>query len=184
MGKFIVCDGMDRCGKDTLIKGLRKLMTNDKILVHHSSSPPKGVDQVEWSKSYYSNILGLSCKLCGKYDWDIIANRCHIGENVYGPIFRNTDSEFIWEIEEFSLGTFNPESWLILLVDNGESVIERDDGLCNEKTVEDFNTVRAGFIESFNRSGFKNKIFINISKDGWPDPQKIYETIFGTPEIN
>lgn len=175
MGKFIVVEGMDRCGKDTLIKGLRKLIQNPRILDHHSTSPPKGVDALEWSRIYYWSILYLSRAL-QVLGWDVIANRCHIGETVYGPIYRQTDPEFIWEQEKDYLDLDN--TWLIVVVDNGLSLMRRDDGLSNESSITEFNQVRDAFTSSFHKSAIKNKILINISDDGWPDPKTIYEKIY------
>lgn len=176
MGKFIVVEGQDRCGKDTLIKGLRRQIQNPLILDHHSSTPPKGCADVQrWSKTYYENILSLSSRLSLFNGWDVIANRCHLGETVYGPIFRNTDPGFIWDLER---DYCKDNAWLIVLVGEGEDIIARDDGLSNEKTVGDYDRVRDAFVSSFNKSSITNKILINVSKEGWPDSEKIYKEIY------
>lgn len=175
--KFIVVEGMDRCGKDTLIKGLRKQIQSSKILDFHCSTPPKGVDPYKWSYDHYDSILKLGDTLTIGHDWDVIANRCHLGETVYGPMYRGTDPSFVWQLE--SQYCNHERMWLVVLVDDGENIVKRDDGLSNEKSAEDFDRVRDMFIDSFDRSCIPNKILINVGKNGWPDPQQIYERIYG-----
>lgn len=177
MSKFIVVEGMDRCGKDTLIKGLRKLIQNPHILDFHCSTPPRGADAHKWSYEHYDAILKHSTGMVLGHGWDVIANRCHLGETVYGPMYRGTDPSFVWLLE--SEYCSHKDAWLIVLVDDGENVVSRDDGESNEKSAEDFNLVRDMFVESYIRSSIPNKIIVNVGKDGWADPKAIYERIYG-----
>lgn len=172
--KIIIVEGQDRCGKSTLIKSLRKHIQNPKVLTLSSSSPPS-FDTKEWSKKHYKEMIDLSIDLAWD-GWTIIADRFHIGETVYGPIFRNDDSSYIWEFDEHYRN--NPDVWLITIVDYAEDLIARDDGQSNEKNRDDFEVVRLSFIDSHRKSSIKNKILINISDNGWANPQTILEKIY------
>jgi len=174
-GRFIVVEGMDRFGKDTLIAGLRKLIQNPRLLVTHASKPPTGVDSADWSQEYYYNQLELGNALTS-IGWEVIANRLHVGETVYGPLFRGYLSDYIWDIEREWMCD---NMWLIVIVDSGESALSRDDGMSHETCLADFNAVRDRFIDGYETSGIPNKILIDVSADGWPDPNKIYGEIYG-----
>ncbi len=167
---IIVC-GQDRCGKTTLIKGLRKLITNSKILVIHSGTPPKNVDVKLWSYLYYDNLLSKTVILSEEEDYQIILDRAHLGETVYSPLFRNTTADYIWDIERNRL--MNRNVALVVLTDNPSNVIERDDGLGHEQNLDDIAKVKSGFENAYNKSIIENKLLWNITDDGWPDAYDI-----------
>lgn len=173
--KLIIVEGLDHTGKTTLIKSLRRRIKNHKVLGLSSANPPNGVDQL-WSIQHYRSILQISEKLLHN-DWTVITDRFHIGETVYGPLYRNSDTDYIWELEK-SYYDNNPDVWLITLVDYGNKIVSRDDGLSNESSGSEYEKTRLGFIESHNKSCIKNKILLNMTDDGWVDPSKILELIY------
>lgn len=170
---FIILEGADRCGKDTLIYGMRKLIHNPKILVHHSGTPPKGVDPKLWSKLYYTYLLKVSQDMVND-GGVVIANRCHLGETVYGPLFRNTDDEYVWALEKL----FKVETTaLILMTDKPENILARDDGISTGSTLQNFTDVVNRFDAAFEKTAIQNKIRWDISELGWPDPATILKRI-------
>lgn len=173
--KIIIIEGLDHTGKTTLIKSLRRKIHNFKILGLSSSNPPKNMSH-DWSVNHYHSLLTQTAKLYHE-GWTIIADRFHIGETVYGPIYRQSDTDYIWEIEEVVYPN-NKDVWLITLVDYGCKIVARDDGQSNESSAVEYEKTRSGFIESYNRSCIHNKILMNITDDGWVDPDKLLELIY------
>lgn len=173
--KIIIIEGLDHTGKTTLIKSLRRQIKNHKVFGLASSNPPKGVDD-KWSHDHYYVMLQKTVSLMAS-GWTIIADRFHIGETVYGPIYRNSDTDYIWDYETALYGD-NPNIWLITLVDYGCKILARDDGLSNESSAVEYDKTRIEFINSHNKSCIKNKILLNITDDGWVNPDKILELIY------
>lgn len=173
--KIIIIEGQDRVGKTTLIKELRKNIKNYKQLSISYSSPPKVDDYHIWFKNHYTKSTELFINLLDK-NWTVILDRFYIGETVYGPLFRNTDTDYIWEIDKKFEN--NSSVWLITITDYTNKLMSRDDGLSNEKTSVDHENVRARFIGSHNKSSITNKLFINVSDDGWPNHSEILKLIY------
>lgn len=160
---IVIIEGLDRCGKSTLVNQLRKdYFKNPNIIIHHSSSPPKIYDPNVWEITHYSNLFKLFTSL---YDYDIILDRFHLGAIVYGKKYRNADPKNIYDIDNEYL-QHNKNIVLILLTDNIENIISRDDGLSLEQNKEDFEETKNAFAEAFNNSKCINKLSINISDNG------------------
>ena len=134
---FLIICGMDRCGKSTLISNLRKhYFTNPKLIVHHSSSPPKVEDPNSWELAHYDELFNRFLKLSTLHDYDIICDRFHLGMFVYGVKYRNMDPNEVWALDEHwckiipTLDGLSKELFptVILLTDYAEKIDERDDG--------------------------------------------------------
>jgi len=163
---ILIIEGMDRCGKSTLVEQLRKrYFTNPRILVHHSSSPPKVEDPNEWEVQHYGKLLDASYQLNYAHGFDIIYDRFHLGAIVYGKKYRNADPEDIYSIEEMLIHK-DDEIALVLLTDWSNAIVERDDDDSLESGVAEFDETRLAFEEAFSRSIIPNKLHINISENG------------------
>lgn len=162
---IILCDGMDRCGKSTLIDGLRSVIRDPNISVCHEGKPPKNVDPFEWSKVHYKHYFELleDFDLLGR---SLISDRSHLGETVYGPLFRHYDASYIWELEERFSKHVENGCCLIMLTDDPEKIISRDDGKSLEKNLDDVTCVREKFIDSFSKSKITHRLHIDISSVG------------------
>ena len=163
---ILIIEGMDRCGKSTLVEQLRKnYFTSPNILVHHSSSPPKVTDPNEWEIIHYRKLLDTSYALNYTHDFNVIFDRFHLGAIVYGKKYRNADPEDIYSIEQMYIHP-NDEIALILLTDYGSRIVERDDDDSIESTEEEFDQTGEAFEEAFERSIIPNKLHINITENG------------------
>lgn len=163
---ILIIEGMDRCGKSTLIEQLRKnYFLNPNIFVHHSSSPPKVTDQNEWEIVHYRKLLDVSYALNYTHDFDVIFDRFHLGAIVYGKKYRNVDPEDIYSIEHMYIHP-NDEIALILLTDTIEAILARDDGDSLESHASEFDETRSAFETAFNRSIIPNKLHINVTDNG------------------
>jgi len=164
---ILIIEGMDRCGKSTLIDQLRKryFINNTRVLVHHSSSPPKVENPNEWEIQHYRHMLDASYMLNYSHDFDVIFDRFHLGAIVYGKKYRNADPEDIYSIENMYIYP-NDEIALVLLTDWTSNIMERDDGNSIEYSPSEFDETRIAFEEAFKRSIIPNKLHINIHENG------------------
>lgn len=163
---ILIIEGMDRCGKSTLVEQLRKqYFTDPRILVHHSSSPPKVDNPNEWEIQHYRKLLDTSYYLNYAEDFNVIYDRFHLGAIVYGKKYRNIDPEDIYAIENIYIHP-KDEIALVLLTDWTHAIMDRDDGISLETSSSEFDETRLAFEEAFSRSIIPNKLHINISENG------------------
>jgi thymidylate kinase len=165
---LIVC-GMDRCGKSTLISNLRKhYFTNPKLIVHHASSPPKGVlDQNEWEVDHYREVADTFHHLSAKEGYDIICDRFHLGAIVYGTRYRGLNPYTIINVDAFNISRGHEKRIaLVLLTDNTDAIMTREDGNSLETTAEEYDLTRKEFIKAAGYSAIPHKIHINITDNG------------------
>lgn len=169
MKNFIV-DGMDRCGKTTLINNLTKLL-NPHIPVITTYYPklhwPEDKDNIEQTIKTYNTTLYdtsyASFSYMNNILMQVIMDRSHISEYVYGQLYRNYDSKYAMKAEQtMDFANFACRTTLIVLVDNPEGIIYRDDGKSNSIHYNDLLKEKKLFLEAFKLSTIKKKIFINI----------------------
>lgn len=166
---ILIIEGMDRCGKSTLISNLRKNhFANSKLIVHHSSAPPKCVaDSNAWEVDHYTNLSNTFHKLSANDGYDIICDRFHLGAMVYGMRYRGLKPYTIFEVDRDIISKGEEQKiGLILLTDYAENIMQRNDGESIETTVKEFNDTRIEFMNFFNYSLIENKLHINITENG------------------
>ena len=81
--------------------------------------------------------------------FDVILNRSHVGEFVYGNLYRKLEPEWVFDLhkhvllsqwqQDFYFDDVNPKIKTLIVVDNGENIIKRDDGLSLATSVDSFN---------------------------------------------
>ena len=168
---ILFVEGLDNCGKTTLIKQLRsEVLTDPKTISIHCVSPPKGSDQT-WSIDHYESILKTVSELDNN-GWDIIFDRSHIGEDVWGPLFRGTSADYIYELEQKFLS--NSETYLIYIHDDASGVISRDDNMSLSTNEEKLSEVNRAFLNAYNKSHAKYKMTYHIGKQGFSN---LFETV-------
>jgi thymidylate kinase len=163
---LLIVEGLDRCGKSTLVEHLRKrYFTSPNILVHHSSSPPKVEDQNLWELKHYSSLFQMSQTLVDDHFYDVIFDRFHLGAAVYGEKYRQAQPSDIYEIDfKYLYGYSNAA--LILLTDDPETIAERDDGDSLERSAKEYYETCSAFLEAYTVSSCMNKLHINITNNG------------------
>ena len=155
--KLIIIEGTDNTGKDTLIsKILEKYPTS--IIIHCGKPLTKkysNKEQDELFKIYAMNIVNK------KYDNShvIILNRSHIGEYVYGVLYRNRDAKdvenMINDINNILYNRKDLKIKYIQLLSNSEFLLKNN---------EDGKSLSNGNIEKINNETKKFKeIFDNIN---------------------
>jgi len=181
MLKSIICEGIDRTGKGTLINGLKQHL--DYFNVIHYQKPEiidecaKIAQQLLNSQFGHNDpdIRTLSLKIYQEKSFSdmfrmlsmpvvkFIMDRSHIGENVYAHRYRNYSGEYVFDLEQ-NLRTrdndcFSNSTLLVLLTTTSFEFI-KDDGLSFDFTKKEEEQI--DFIKSFERSIIKHKLMIDV----------------------
>lgn len=166
--KTIVIEGLDRCGKDTIIQHIVSKANN--VVIRHCSFP-KG-DTIEEKVAYQKYSLSRELRMCGEYvkcekiEGDnpndvYIFNRSHLGECVYGPMYRNSDPEWVYSLERECLDLDN--TFLITLYASPEFIVKQDDGLSFSNNVEKKKIEIEKFKDAHDKSAIKNKLYLQVN---------------------
>jgi thymidylate kinase len=170
--KLLIIEGPDRCGKNTLIKNLTSQAEN--FVVRHFGSA-KGKDDNE-KRNFQFQFFKKEFELASlrprfempdkeRYPNDIwIWNRAHLGEFVYGKMYRNTQPEsWVMKMEEMYGLDIDPSVYLLLLTADPEFLCKRDDGLSFSAEIDKKSQELASFKDAFDKSKILNKKIINVS---------------------
>lgn len=161
--KHLIIEGPDRVGKNTQIKNLTDNFSN--VVIRHFRSP-KGNSNEE-KKQYQQMSFEIEYMLLSEFrdmKFDLcIWNRGHIGEVVYGQLYRNSEPEsWVFTQEERHV---NDDTYLLLLTASPEFLSIRDDGKSFSSSVES----RAKEIELFRKachdSNIKHVLEIEVEKE-------------------
>ena len=170
--KLLIIEGPDRCGKNTLIKNLTSQAEN--FVVRHFGSV-KGETDMEkrnfqfqfFKKEFELASLRSRFEMPDKerYPRDIwIWNRAHLGEFVYGKMYRDTNpEEWVMKMESMFAMDIDPSVHLLLLTADPEFLCKRDDGLSFTAEVDKKAKEIESFKHAFNLSKIMNKKILNVS---------------------
>jgi thymidylate kinase len=170
--KLLIIEGPDRCGKNTLIKNLTSQAEN--IVVRHFGSV-KGENDME-KRNFQFQFFKKEFELASlrprfempdkeRYPRDIwIWNRAHLGEFVYGKMYRDTKpEEWVMKMESLFAMDIDPSVHLLLLTADPEFLCKRDDGLSFTADIEKKKKEIENFEKAFNTSKIMNKKILNVS---------------------
>ena len=177
MKTLIIIEGMDNTGKDTLISGITNKF-NDKYnyICEHFTGP----SSKEKNKAFIEQInqfLEFLYKLTLYNDNSLIFwNRSHIGEYVYGQIYRNIDKNLVIKminlIDELLLSLNINIVYVQLICNSNELMIKNEDGkslstsIEKDKYIETLDTERKLFKEAFKVVSDKFKKIMIIVNNG------------------
>jgi hypothetical protein len=190
--KHIIFDGGDRLGKSTLIKKVCDFYNYDNVTVRHFGKPPKkfppDVTPFEfqkecfWKEAHVLEYLNMMDKdaLYAYYENVLIWNRSHLGEFVYGQMFRKTDpkeiNEFLKNFESAYLCDGDPV--LILLTADPDFFLNQEDGNSFSQNIDQKTKEIELFETAFNNSMIFNKIKIKVNQgDSYRSKDEIFEEI-------
>jgi hypothetical protein len=163
----ILVEGIDRLGKDTLLRGIQD--RHGFHLVLRYEKPPilecyareaSDSPQRRYQKASFRTLIEI---LCLEGDINILCNRSHLGEFVYAPIYRQYSGEYVFDLErEFRLNEKSDVRLVLLtenfersrhFVDDGKSL-----GAAEKRPVE-----QELFIEAFERSVISDKRVVCVT---------------------
>lgn len=177
--KLVIIEGTDRTGKDTLVKALQEKYTNSQMVHWGYPQGDTNEDKTEYQKmsfGYYMRDYKFK-KMMNNLDL-LIWNRSHLGEYVYGTLYRDSYPDtWIPEMEEMFLS--NDENiTLVLLEGDPKFIVKNDDGESYSNKVEDKRNEITKFQEAFNNSQIINKIKIKVNEgDNYIDAESIFNLV-------
>lgn len=181
MKKVIIIEGVDNCGKDTLIRKLHEYFNGSVEL--HAGIPDTDISLFDF---YYNGLIHSTLDHYYHTDVEaIIHNRSMYGEYVYGPKYRNESKEkvadIIKKLEAGQLRTFILESelyFILLTSSDSDLIANNDDGLSFSSKKTDIDDEIAAFNEAFDLSAIKNKkkVFVN-NGNRFRDKEDIYKDV-------
>lgn len=174
--KTIIIEGLDRCGKNSLITGVCNHFEYDNISIRHCAKPPKNVDNIyQWQMRCFikegelsKNMKTMEDSEHKYYENILIYNRYYPGEYVYGILFRSYDKKFIsHRLNEFEKQYIDLENAnLITLYADPVFLMNNEDGNSLSQTVEQKTKEIELFKEYHERSLIKNKLLLKVDNEG------------------
>lgn len=162
--KHIIVEGVDICGKSSLIQHI--CSTADNYTIRHFKKPlgNTNIDKVNYQKQDFISEFSLSLMLKKDEKLDyLIWDRSHIGEAVYSPMYRKSDSDWIWAMEKFFFEFNSDNVYLILLYGDADFLIKRENGDSLSAKLEDRQSEINLFHYAFDKSIIKNKLKIKVN---------------------
>lgn len=180
--KLIIIEGPDRVGKDTLIQNLLNEYNN--VYIRHWCSPlgNSNAEKIAYQKKSFLkefNTFHVFNKLTDFNDSIMIWNRSHIGEIVYGTMYRKYQpEEWVFDMEEFCNFDKIRNVYLVCLYADPEFLIKRDDGKSFSKELKDKEKEIQLFLHATELSKIRKKKNIKVNKkDEYVDQLKIFEKV-------
>lgn len=155
---IVLLDGCDKVGKSSLCD---YLVRNHRFSSMHFGRPEGDDDRQRalFQKGTFDRMFRFIGALEGQ-DARIVMDRSHVGEYVYGPMYRpssGVDLSYLWEMEDASWD----DVYLVFLRADPEILRARDDGLGFDITRLEEEQER--FAEAFSLSRLRHKIAIDVS---------------------
>lgn len=152
--------GIDRIGKNTFIKNC--LPFHQEI---HLSKPPTDVEPSLFTKAEYADyFINL------KRNDNIVYNRGHIDEFVYGPMYRHQGTKWL-QIYEEEFAEYMKNTCFILLLSSNFDIMKDDGNSLDYNKRKDEQDL---FIKYFDQSPMPNKLKIfTIDNAGYRNPDNI-----------
>ena len=177
--KLLIIEGTDRTGKDTLIKDLMAKYPNSEMVHWGYPIGDTNDEKTEYQKMSFGYLMRWFKfkKTMSNLDL-LIWNRSHIGEYVYGTIYRDSYPQlWIPELEEEFLKD-DENVYLILLQADAEFIVSQDDGKSYSDKIEDKTKEINTFLSAFEKSQINKKIKIKVNEhDSYRNHDNIYEEV-------
>ena len=150
---MIVLEGMKGTGKSTLLDNLKKDLS-DNTLTHHFDLPRGNINEQKYyfQQGQFEMMFDVLDKLdkLGCVD-NIILDRSHIGEYVWGPFYRDLFPVYLPNLE---LEYLHLNIKVFLLVGNKDIIKQRWENSRDTEFPEHFDTVQEMFINAMDYTPF------------------------------
>lgn len=164
---FIICEGPDNVGKSTLIQNLKNALNTMVFSTLHYSNvkQPSAETAISYNKKLYTQMFQQMLEISRYDDSGVICDRSHLGEMVYGPIYRGYSGEYVLDIERAfkHIGPVWDNLVLITMYDDPENLVARDDGLSYSTEIKTKMVEIQNFKNAHDKSNIKRKLLLNIN---------------------
>jgi thymidylate kinase len=163
--KYIIIEGMDRCGKDTQIGLIQKKFKDETFHVFHYAKVPFKTkeDHLSYNQRLYQDMFKVMFENLGS-GRNFIFNRSHLGESVYSPKYRDYNGDYVFNIEKTFVDALKDQLMLIVLVNVPDILMSRDDGNSLSNKREDISYERSAFIRGYGLSSIHHKRLIECGE--------------------
>jgi thymidylate kinase len=163
--KLIIFEGLDRCGKDTYIRTLTESLRNYSL--RHWSFP-QGEDneaKTKWQRASFHEELSHYVYLRSRFpSHTLFWNRSHLGELVYGSIYRDSQPDtWVLQLESLYGIDRDPDVYLVHLTADADFLLANDDGNSYSTKLEKKEEEISKFAFAVENSKIKNKLTIKIN---------------------
>jgi hypothetical protein len=181
--KLLIVEGLDRCGKDTLISAVSKDYRH--VVKRHWSYPVGDTNKEKtlyqknsFMREFYLQHLIRNSPEFSK-DSIFIWNRAHLGEYVYGTLYRFSDPEsWIPDLEKSYHFDTDPEIYLVFLYADPDFIVGQEDGKSYSSSAYDKQQEILKFEDAFNKSLIKNKLKIKVNNgNNYISTDEIFEQV-------
>jgi thymidylate kinase len=168
--KLIIIEGCDRTGKDTVCKHLTEMA--DSYSYRHWGFPigESNIEKIKYQQHSFKKEFDMyhavkNDPYFARTNDMVIWNRSHLGEVVYGTLYRDYDPEsWVYNLEALYAFDQNPEIYLILLEGDAEFIVKNDDGESFSNNLIQKKTEIALFNKAFDKSIIQNKIKVKVNE--------------------
>ena len=185
--KLLIIEGPDRCGKNTLIQNFTSQAENSIVRHWGAAKGNTDIEKRNYQYQFFKKEFQLATERnkytmpdTDRYQKDIyIWNRAHLGEFVYGDLYRNTQPrDWVMRMETDFSFDIDPSVYLVLLTAPAEFLCKRDDGLSFTDKIDGKNAELQKFHTAFIESKIMNKILINVSDgENYRSASEIFDEI-------
>jgi len=168
--KLIIVEGTDRTGKDTVCSYLKDMA--DSYSYRHWGFPEgkTNADKIKYQQYSFKKEFDMwhavrNDPYFSKPNDMVIWNRSHLGEVVYGTLYRDYDpEEWVYNLEALYAFDQNLEIYLILLEGDPEFIVNNDDGKSFSNDIIQKKTEIALFNKAFDNSIIQKKIKVKVNE--------------------
>jgi len=168
---ILIFEGPERSGKGTQSMIFRDMFAIRRMPVHYLYYPKFNIAAENYS-GYASNEFRSMFRLMTmavENKMNLILDRAHLSEWVYGQIYRKYIPDFIWDHEQQYLENdlAMKNTYLVTFYAAPETLINRDDGLSFTTSLDKETALTNKQLEldlysdCFERTKFRNKIRLN-----------------------
>jgi len=183
--KLLIIEGADNTGKDHLINVIEKNTQYKNVIKRHWGYPigDSNEQKTLYQVSSFLNEFLLYNKVKDfeslEEDTIMIWNRSHIGELVYGTLYRNSNPErWVMQMEELSSIAENPNVYLVYLYADAEFLASNDDGLSYSSSIDKKQLEQIAFMNAINSSSIKNVLKLKVnSGDSFIDETTLLDNV-------
>ncbi len=167
--KLVIVEGVDRTGKDEICQHIKSMASS---YTYRHWGFPEGVtnaDKIRYQQYSFKKEFDMYNTLQKDLYFSnpnemVIWNRSHLGEIVYGTLYRDYDPE-TWVYNMESLYSFDEKDiYLILLEGDPEFIVNNDDGKSFSNDIIKKKTEIALFNKAFDNSIIQNKIKVKVNE--------------------
>lgn len=180
--KLIIFEGCDQLGKDSLIEELSAQLRN--YTIRHWSFPEGKTndEKTAWQYASFNNEFSHYTFLKSKFPQHVLFwNRSHLGELVYGTLYRDSiPKQWVPLLENTYDMNNDLDVYLIHLTADAEFIARKDDGHSYSASVESKQKEIITFQNAIDNSKITNKLTIKVNDgNNYRDLQTISQEIRG-----